>query len=83
MADRRRREQGHSSNEGIARERGCSFKISESLHCRMDSYVKSQNSRVKSKTALIETAILEFLDREEPIAKEIEKLRNKMEKGKR
>jgi predicted transcriptional regulator len=80
MADRRRREQGHFI-KGNEREKGCSFKMNESLYWRMDSYVKSENSRVKSKTSLIETAILEFLDREEPIAKEIGKVRYQLEKS--
>jgi predicted transcriptional regulator len=81
MATGRHRDNKLSKTTESSKEKACSFKASMDLYQRMDAYVKSKNSRVKSKTALIETAIIEFLDKEEPIAKEIEKIRNRLERG--
>lgn len=81
MTARRPREPDCPQSEENLREKAFSFKTSKALYHRMDAYLKLQHSRVKSKTDLVEIAIIEFLDKEEPIAKEIEKIRNRLERG--
>lgn len=49
-----------------------SFKLNSSLMKRMESYIASPVAIVRSKTGLLNQAIEEFLDREEPICKELE-----------
>lgn len=80
MANKQHNTLNNSSDNTPNREKSCSFKINEGLFKRMETHVKSQYSKVRSKTDLIETAILEFLDREEPIADKIKELRCQLEK---
>lgn len=49
-----------------------SFKLNASLLARMESYLASPVACVRTKTEFFNQAIEEFLDREEPICKELE-----------
>ena len=49
-----------------------STNLPKELGHRMDNYLRSRYSSVKSKKMLVETAITEFLDREESILVEME-----------
>lgn len=68
-----------SIDSTLSRDKACSFKINEGLFKRMEAHVKSQYSRVRSKTDLVEMAILEFLNREEPIAEKLKEVRFNLE----
>ncbi|MBE0576866.1 MAG: hypothetical protein IH613_13335 [Desulfuromonadales bacterium] len=57
-----------------------SFKLDGRLAERVEHYLESQNSIVKFKSQLINLAIARFLDREEIIAREIDKERSRIEK---
>lgn len=81
MTQKQHNIQAIASENTPSRERACSFKINEELFNRMEVHVKSQYSKVRSKTDLIEIAILEFLNREEPMAEKIKELRCQLEKG--
>ena len=81
MARNRGNIQNKSSDNSFSRGKACSFKINEGVFLRMEKHVESKFSRVKSKTDLVETAIVEFLNREEPIAKKLEEVRQRLERG--
>lgn len=55
-------------------------KVSRSLADRMDDFVKSPVAGMRSRTHLVETAIIAYLDQEEPIVHELEKSRLKIQK---
>lgn len=48
---------------------------------RVDNYLKSPASVANSKTNLIEKALVEYLDREEIIAEEMEQIRMRIRGG--
>ncbi|BCA81005.1 hypothetical protein [Desulfuromonas sp. AOP6] len=56
------------------------FKISKVLAKRMENYLDSPNSGVKSKTELFSRALTEYLDLEEKIIDELEKEREKIKR---
>jgi len=50
-----------------------SFLVPQELRDRIDEFVNSPVSPVKSKRMLFENALVDYLEREEPIVKMIEK----------
>lgn len=57
-----------------------SFKLQSSLYKRMENYLTSPVSMVRTKTDLLNQAIEEFLDREEQICRELELAREVIRK---
>lgn len=57
-----------------------SVKISPELLGRIERYLSSPLSSVKSKRELFEASIIEYLDRDEVMVKELEKAREKIKK---
>ncbi len=57
-----------------------SFKLDSSLAARIDTYIEKPGAKVRFKGQLINLAIQGFLDREEVISTELDKVRSKIEK---
>ena len=54
------------------------FRASNSLVLRIDNYLRSTGSIVRTKTELLTLAVEEFLAREEPICRELDRVREEI-----